>query len=59
MGIRDHCFVCKKSFEGETPAINPEVNLPVCENCKNTPEEKKAIAEYLDSLADDLFCGCI
>ena len=39
--------------------LNLEVNLPVCNTCKGTQKEKETVGELLDSLADDLVCGCI
>ncbi len=57
--FKDHCFVCGKKLTGDACAINREVQLPVCDACKGTPEEKKKAEEYLDSLADGLVCGCI
>lgn len=43
----------------ENSTLNPEVNLPVCESCKGSEKEKETVIEYLDSLAEDLVCGCI
>ena len=53
------CFVCRVDLPKENQLWNTEVNLPVCNNCHGTDEEKKTIAELLDSLADGLVCGCI
>ena len=53
------CFVCKKEVEAEKYSLNPQVNLPVCYECKGTSLEKQTEDEYLDSLADGLVCGCI
>ncbi len=53
------CFVCKKNIANSTYQLNSKVNLPVCNLCKGTDKEKITEDEYLDSLADDLVCGCI
>ncbi len=53
------CFVCQREVIVDQFTINPELNLPVCEKCKGTKEEKVAIDEYLDSLAEGFVCGCI
>jgi len=43
----------------ENSELNTDVNLPVCNHCKGTKKEKETVAEFLDSLADGLVCGCI
>ena len=53
------CFVCKKEVSETNSQLNLEVNLPVCNLCKGTEKEKMTVEEYLESLADDLVCGCI
>ena len=58
-GIKKKCFVCEKEVVPEQLTLNNEVNLLVCTICKGKPEEKKTVAELLDSLADGLVCGCI
>lgn len=58
-GFNKKCFVCKEEVSKEDSELNIEVNLPVCKNCKGTEKEKETVAEYLDSLADGLVCGCI
>jgi hypothetical protein len=58
-GFNHRCFVCRMDVTGENPELNTEVNLPVCNHCKGTKEEKETVAEFLDSLADGLVCGCI
>lgn len=58
-GTKNRCFVCKKEINRAKTELNPKVNLPVCNECKGTGEEKKVEEEYLDSLADGLVCGCI
>lgn len=57
--ISKKCFVCQAETTKESSELNQEVNLPVCKNCKGTPEEKEKVLELLDSLADGLVCGCI
>ena len=57
--IKNTCFVCHSAVASENSEINKEVYLPVCNSCKGTNEEKKAVEEQLDSLADGLVCGCI
>lgn len=54
-----HCFVCKQPIKHTIITYNRKVNLPVCEKCAGTQEEKLAETEALDSLADDFVCGCI
>lgn len=58
MGVQKECFVCKKPIN-EQFTQNPEVNLPVCENCRGTETEKETVKEFLNSLADGFVCGCI
>ena len=58
-GINKKCFVCQMEVTKGNSELNVEVNLPVCNSCKGTPKEKESIEELLDSLADDLVCGCI
>jgi NMD protein affecting ribosome stability and mRNA decay len=58
-GFYNHCFVCRLEVTKENSELNHEVNLPVCNNCKGTKKEKETVAEFLDSLADGLVCGCI
>ena len=57
--IKSSCFVCHKAVTAGNSELNKEVLLPVCYSCKGTDDEKKAVAEQLDSLADGLVCGCI
>jgi hypothetical protein len=53
------CFVCQKQLPVENIEVNQELMLPVCNTCKGTEEERKAVEEYNDSLADGFVCGCI
>ena len=57
--IKNTCFVCHRTVTAENSELNKEVYLRVCNTCKGTEEEKKAVDEQLDSLADGLVCGCI
>ena len=59
VGLNKQCFVCQVEISNENLELNPDVNLPVCLNCKGTQKEKKTVAEFLDSLAEGLVCGCI
>ena len=56
---KNTCFVCKSKITSEDFGFNKEVLLPVCRVCAETPKEKEAVEELLDSLADGLICGCI
>jgi len=58
-GLNYRCFVCRMDVTRENSELNTEVNLPVCNHCKGTKKEKETVAEFLDSLADGLVCGCI
>ncbi len=53
------CFVCKNKITENNWQLNSEVNLPVCNQCKDTTKEQKTVEVYLDELADGLICGCI
>ena len=57
--LNSRCFVCQVEVNVGNSTLNPEVNLPVCNNCKGTQKEKETVVEFLDSLADGLVCGCI
>lgn len=57
--LKKICFVCKEQINQNEFEYNMQVNLPVCNKCKGTNEETKAIEEAFDSLADGLVCGCI
>ncbi len=52
------CFVCGK-YLSEVKHKNSATNLPVCEECKGTEEEKQKEQEAIDSLGDGFVCGCI
>ncbi|MCW3804821.1 hypothetical protein [Plebeiibacterium marinum] len=54
----DKCFVCGKKSE-EIKQKNPDTNLPVCDDCIDTEEEKKKVKEAIESLGDGFICGCI
>lgn len=53
------CFVCGISIDKNSCKINQEVNLPVCESCKGTENEKKAVEDSIEGLAEGFVCGCI
>jgi hypothetical protein len=53
------CFVCHQQIEMEQATINTRLNLPVCPNCHQTEEEKRAEQEAINSLGEDFVCGCI
>ncbi len=53
------CFVCEEPVSPDSYELNCEIHMPVCSNCKGTDKEKKLVEEMLDSLADELVCGCI
>lgn len=53
------CFVCEQPVNSKNSLLNLVVNMPVCNQCNNTQNEKLKEAELLDSLADGLVCGCI
>ena len=36
-----HCFVCRKETDSQNAKINKQLNLPVCDECSGTEEEKK------------------
>ena len=57
--ITDKCFVCARKIDKDSASLNSVVGLPVCAECKGTKKEKEQEDIYLDSLADDLVCGCI
>lgn len=57
--IKNNCFVCKKAVTNDILVINTVVNMPVCQQCHGTEEEKKEEKEVLESLADGFICGCI
>jgi len=53
------CFVCQKHLDSIKATKNPELNLPVCEQCKGKDEEKAMVSKLTDGLADGFVCGCI
>jgi predicted nucleic acid-binding Zn ribbon protein len=55
----NHCFVCGSLIDPDQQERNKQINLPVCEKCKGTPEEKKAVDELNEEMADGFVCGCI
>ncbi len=57
--IKNTCFVCKNQVTAQNSELNMVVNMPVCNKCKGSEEEKKEEKIVLDSLADGFVCGCI
>ncbi|MBC8005006.1 MAG: hypothetical protein H7X84_06000 [Verrucomicrobia bacterium] len=57
--FQNHCFVCGKETDPQTTSKNIQLNLPVCNECKDTEEEKKALDELIEGMADGFVCGCI
>jgi len=55
----NHCFICGKEVDPQTTKKNMEINLPVCDVCSGTEEEKKAVADLNEGMADGFVCGCI
>jgi ribosome-binding protein aMBF1 (putative translation factor) len=55
----NHCFACGKEVDPQTTEKNKQFNLPVCSSCKDTDEEKKAINDLLEGMAEGFVCGCI
>jgi len=53
------CFVCEQPVIIENYTINHVLNMPVCNQCKNSENEKHKEAEILESLAEGFVCGCI
>ncbi|MGE5394468.1 MAG: hypothetical protein ACM3P1_06960 [Candidatus Saccharibacteria bacterium] len=57
--FQNHCFVCNSLVDVQKVHKNKELNLPVCENCKDTEQEKRAVADMIEGLAEGFVCGCI
>lgn len=57
--INKTCFVCKKQLISNTYTLNTKVNLPVCNECKGSDNERMAQNELLEGLAEGFVCGCI
>lgn len=55
----NRCFVCGKEVDPQIIEKNKQFNLPVCADCKGTDNEKKAIEDLLDGMAEGFVCGCI
>lgn len=53
------CFVCEYENDKAEMYLNEIVNMYACRNCTGTTREKKKVEELMDSLAEDLICGCI
>jgi len=52
------CFVCEEPVAKDC-LRNTSINLPVCEKCRGTENEQKAVNELLEGMADGFVCGCI
>jgi hypothetical protein len=55
----NQCFVCGIAIDPLSSQKNKQLNLPVCDNCHGTDQEKAAVEEYLEGMADGFVCGCI
>jgi len=53
------CFVCGIEIDPKTTIRNKQLNLPVCDECNGTNNERKAVDELLEGMADGFVCGCI
>lgn len=53
------CFVCSVKLHDKNYTINTAINLPVCNNCKGSTEEKRTIKQLINGMADGFVCGCI
>lgn len=59
LDFTNQCFVCGKEINQETVRRNKQLNLPVCTECIGTEQEKNAVTEHLEGMADGFVCGCI
>jgi hypothetical protein len=57
--MKKKCFVCQVQLSMENMKVNQELMLHVCNDCRGTEKEKKAVQEFNESLADGFICGCI
>lgn len=55
----NHCFVCGKETDPQNTKMNKQFNLPVCKKCDGTDQEKRAVEELLEGMAEGFVCGCI
>lgn len=55
----NRCFVCGIEVDPQIVEKNKQFNLPVCADCKGTDNEKKAIEDLLEGMAEGFVCGCI
>lgn len=53
------CFVCETELREDEFSVNQEINLPVCNACKGSDNEKIAVKDLTEGLADGFVCGCI
>jgi len=54
-----YCFVCGKETDPLKTLKNIRLNLPVCDECRDTEQEKTAVETLLEGMADGFVCGCI
>jgi hypothetical protein len=57
--FQNHCFVCGREIDPLRTEKNKMLNLPVCDQCQGSENEKKAIDELNEGMADGFVCGCI
>lgn len=53
------CFVCQKKIDPSRVSKNKALNLPVCDQCKDSDEEKQMVNNLNDEMGDGFICGCI
>lgn len=53
------CFVCGKAAGAENFSINEQLNLPVCNLCQGSEQEKEMVKKLTEGLAEGFICGCI
>ena len=53
------CFVCGSEIDPHHVKINNQLNLPVCGECSETDNEKAAVSDLFEGMADGFVCGCI
>lgn len=57
--FQNRCFVCDTPLDAQTAHKNKDINLPVCDSCKDTEQEIKAVEKMNEGLAEGFVCGCI
>lgn len=53
------CFVCGIEVDRDSTGKNKQLNLPVCDDCRDTEKELNAVQELNEGMADGFVCGCI